>query len=232
VGPDPPSRLLPRAATCSARLVLTKRRPGASTGADSPVTIPAGLTAELDLLTQALDLPGTDMAETLNRLVADAQAAVDSYLGLSVMIVANRSEFDLTVLNEGSRPEHIRTSLLVPLSTVAAHRIPASVALILYAAAPGAFIDLAADLSWITGRPLSEFRLDEHRTLPASYTNPAPLTALSHINQALGVLIGRGAVPEQAERDLYARAATAGIDVSAAATLILAGLTPPEPEHP
>ena len=198
------------------------------------MAIPAGLAAELDLLTQALDLPDTDVAETLTRLAADALTAVDSYLGLSVMIIANRSQFDLTVLEEGTKPEHIRTSLLVPLSTADAAQAsspPTSVALILYAAAPGAFIDLAADLAWITGRPLADFPFDEHRTLPANYTDPTPLAAMSHINQALGVLIGYGSVPEQAERDLYARAAAAGIDVVGAATLILAALKAPEPER-
>jgi hypothetical protein len=198
------------------------------------VTIPAGLAAELGLLTQALDLPGTDVAETVTRLAADAQTAVDSYLGLSVMIIANRSQFDLTVLAEGTEPEHIRTSLFVPLTTADAAEAsspPASVALILYAAAPGAFIDLAADLSWITGRTLADFPSDGHRTLPSNYTDPTPLTAMSHINQALGVLIGYGSIPEQAESDLYARAAAAGIDVVGAATLILAALKSPEPER-
>lgn len=199
------------------------------------MTISLGLAAELDLLTRALDLPGTDVAETLIRLAADAKTAVDSYLGLSVMITANRSQFDLTVLDEGTQPEHVRTSLLVPLSGIPdVTTASASVALILYAATPGAFIDLAADLSWITGRTLADFRLDEQRTLISSYTNSSHLGATSDINQVLGVLIGRGSTPEQAERDLHERAAAAGIDLLGAATLILAALTPPdaEPERP
>lgn len=193
------------------------------------MTIPAGLTAELDLLTQALDLPGPDLAETLIRLTADAQTAVDSYLGLSIAINANRTEFDLTILKEGTQPEHVRTSLLVPLSTAAADpsTAPASVAMILYAAAPGAFIDLAADLSWTTGRTLGDFRLDEHHTFPVNATNPTAVGTMSSINQALGVLIGRGSTPEQAERDLHGRAARAGIELLAVATLILAALTSP-----
>jgi hypothetical protein len=107
------------------------------------------------------------------------------------------------------------------------------VALILYAATPGAFIDLAADLSWITGRTIADFRLDEHRTLPASYIDPTPLAAMSDIDQAIGVLIGRGSIPEHAERDLYARAVTAGTDLLGAASLILASLTELSPgsEH-
>jgi hypothetical protein len=191
-----------------------------------------GLAAELDLLTQALDMPGTDVAETVMGLAADARTAVDSYLGLSVAITANRSQFDLTVLDERTGSDDIHTSLLIPLATAAGvgRTGPASVALILYASTPGAFIDLAADLSWITGRTLTEFRLDEHLTHPSDHTDPAPLGTMSAINQALGVLIGRGSSPEQAERDLYARAASAGIEPLGAATLILAALSPPEPE--
>jgi hypothetical protein len=196
------------------------------------VPIPARLLAELALLTQALDLPGTDVAQTLRRLAADARSAVESFLGLSVAITADRIRFDLTLLDDGTQPVHIQTSLLVPLSTAAvvASATPASVALILYAATPGAFIDLAADLSWITGRALAEFRLDEHRALPSNYVAPTSLAAMSSINQALGVLIGRGATPEQAERDLHTRAATAGIELAAAATVLLTALTPPNPE--
>ncbi len=199
------------------------------------MTITPGLAAELNLLTQALDLPGTDVAETLTRLAADAHTAVDSYLGLSVLITAKRSPFDLTILNAGAHAADIRTSLLVPLSPATLDEAPAtaSVALVLYAATPGAFVDLAADLAWITGRAIADFRIDEHRRLPASYTNPTPLAAMSDINQALGVLIGRGLTPEQAERDLHARAVAAGVDLVGAATLILAGIPPPapEPEH-
>ena len=190
--------------------------------------IPAGLAFELELLTQALDVPGTDLAQTLTRLAADAHTAVDSYLGLSVTITANQPPFDLTLLNEGTRREHIRASLLIPLSTAAGDG-PASVALILYAATPGAFIDLAADLSFLTGRTLAEFPLDEHRALAANSTTPG-LASASVINQALGVLVGRGATLEQARRDLRQHAAAAGIALLAAATVILAALTPTEPD--
>jgi len=36
----------------------------------------------------------------------------------------------------------------------------AAVALILYARSPGAFVDLAADVARLTGRPLTDFPLD------------------------------------------------------------------------
>jgi hypothetical protein len=182
------------------------------------------LAAELALLTEALDLPDVGLAETLTRLATDARTAVESYLGLSVAIAAHGETFDLIVLNADARPEQITTSLLVPLA-VAPDAGAASIALILYAATPGAFIDLVADLAWITGRPAGDFALDQHRSLPTNST--ARLTDLSSVNQAVGVLIERGSTPEQAERELAVRATTAGIELAAAAALILAALTPP-----
>jgi len=237
VGPDsrPTSYPAPRHAalgSCS-RLGAQERPPERAL-----VTITPALAAELALLTQALDLSGTDVAETLTRLAARAQAAVDSYLGLSVEITTHLAAFALTLLNEGTQTEHIRTSLLVPLSATPAKETQArvgtmasaSMALILYAATPGAFIDLAADLAWLTGRAAVDFRLDENRSLPQNYNNPRPLRAMSIINQALGVLIGRGATLEEAERDLAARADRADIDLPRAATFILGSPQPLRPE--
>lgn len=196
------------------------------------MTIPSGLAAELDLLTQALDLPDTDIAQALTLLCTAAQAAVDSYLGLSVVINVDRSGFDLTVLEDGAQREHVRTSLLAPLSPADSDTTtaPAAIALILYAATPGAFRGLAADLSWITGRSWTDYRLDEHLTVPADDSSPAPLAAASAINQALGVLIGRGSTPEQAELDLHARAVAGDIDPAVVAIEILAALRPSLPE--
>lgn len=190
--------------------------------------ISSALSAELALLTQALDLPGVDVAETLTSLAADSRTAADSFVGLSVAITTDLTTFDFTVLDEGVQAEHIRSSLLVPLTgardencAVEATTSPASITLVFYATTPGAFIDLAADLAWLTGLALSDFRLDEHRTLPPGHTSSKSPRAMSTINQALGVLIGQGATPDQAERDLAARAADAGIDLPAAATLVL-----------
>ena len=142
--------------------------------------ISAALAAELELLTQALDVPGIDVAESMTRLAAAAQTAVDSYLGLCVAITDRSEQLDLTVLDEGTDSASVRTSLFVPLfpATIDGIITTASVALILYAAIPGAFIDLAADLAWITGRELAEFRLDEHLFPPYSAADP-PLAGRS-----------------------------------------------------
>ena len=184
--------------------------------------ITPGLAAELELLTQALDLPGADVRETLTLLVADARSAVESYLGLSVAIGVGRARFDLTVLLDPSSPTPIRTSLLVPLWPAGHSGDSPSLALILYAAVPGAFVDLAADLRWVTGRPAWELPLDQHRVVETRHT---PLTALSVVNQAVGVLLGQGWTPEDAERELHRLAARAGLELVDAATLVLAGTT-------
>jgi hypothetical protein len=94
-------------------------------------------------------------------------------------------------------------------------------ALILYAQRRGAFIDLAADLSWLIGRDPSEFVLDHHFTLPNHLDAPEGLTVASVINQAIGVLIAHGRTPEQAHRELGARAARGGLDRRNIASRIL-----------
>jgi hypothetical protein len=97
-----------------------------------------------------------------------------------------------------------------------------AVALILYAGSPGAFVDLAADLAWLTARSLSDFILDQHLTPAAGSLQEGQLRAASAINQALGVLIGRGYTPQQAHGELDTQAAHAGTDRHTAACHILA----------
>lgn len=189
-------------------------------------------TTALAVLTETLDGPGIDIAEFLRGLATGARVAVHSYLGLSVAITTNGSPLDFAVLEDGVRPADIRSSLMVPLSAVIGAGVSAEpvITLILYAGTPGAFIDLAADLAWLTAHPVGAFPLDEHRMLRQLPDRITSLSASITINQALGVLIGRGATPEQADVELDGRAAGAGVDRHVAASLILAALSHPEPD--
>ncbi len=91
------------------------------------------LAAGLQLLSEALDAPELDIAAALDSLAADAGAAVASCLGLSLSVgVVGAGRVEASIVNEGV----VCASLLIPLSPVAE--------LILYAGAPGAFVDLAA----------------------------------------------------------------------------------------
>jgi len=185
--------------------------------------ISAALAADLGILTAALDDSGADVLQSLHLLGVDAQAAVPSYLGLSVIVDGSDPPFTFTTL-EGGASDNIRTSLLLMLPGVGEGRASPVVALILYAETPGTFVDLTADLAWLTGRPLSDFALDQHLSVPAGSDTGTYLRTASVINQAIGVLIGRGYTPRQADRELDIQA-HGGIDRHTAAQHILDTLT-------
>ena len=124
----------------------------------------------------------------LRQLTLDAAAAVPSYLGLSLVLPVRDPPFTISVLADGAVAGDIRTSLHVPLPGLDSGPHPA-MALILYAEVPGAFVDLAADLAWLTKRAPTEFTLDAHLAVPAGSDIAGRLRAASDIDQAIGVLI-------------------------------------------
>lgn len=184
------------------------------------MNITAALAADLRVLTDALDEPGVDIEHSLHQLTLDAAAAVPSCLGLSVVVTNSDPPFTVSVLADGALAGDIRTSLHVLVPGTGAGRGPAA-ALILYAGALGTFVDLAADLAWLTGRPLTAVTLDEHLTVPAGPDIATQLQAASDINQAIGVLIGRGYTPQQADWQLDTQAANNQTGRHSAAQLIL-----------
>ncbi len=188
------------------------------------MTVRAALAADLRLLTAALDEPGADVLHSVHQLGADAQAAVPSYLGMSVIVDGSDSPFTFTTLDDGTADD-IHASLRLTLPVVGDGRAASSVALILYAGTPGTFVDLSADLAWLTGRPPTDFALDQHLSVPTGSNTGTYLRTASVVNQALGVLIGRGYTPGQARRELATRADGAGTDRHATAQLILDTLT-------
>jgi hypothetical protein len=188
------------------------------------VTITAALAAELEILTAALDQPGADIARSVRQLALDAAAAITTYLGLSVLLARSDPAFAFTMLADGVAADDIRTSLQMVLPGAGDGGDRLAVAVSLYAGSPGAFVDLAADLAWLTARPLSDFVLDQHLTVPAPSETGTQLNAVSVVNQAIGVLIGRGYTPEQAHSQLDTQAAHAGTGRLAAAQLVLAKL--------
>ena len=191
--------------------------------------IGAALAADLGILTAALDEPGADVLHTLHQLGVDAQAAVPTYVGLSMTVDGSDPPFTFTTLEDGTA-DNVRTSLRLTLQArVGDGRAAPSVALILYAETPGTFVDLAADLAWLTGRPPSDLALDQHRSVPAGSDAGTSLRAASVINQAIGVLIGRGYTPRQAHSKLDTQADGAGTDRYTTAQFILDTLTAEDP---
>lgn len=189
--------------------------------------ISAAVAANLAVLTEALDEPGVDIADTVRRLAADVLAAVPSYQGLTVLAGDGDPPFTMTAMADSGA---IGTSLLVPL----ARRDPAirdpGVALILYAGLAGAFVDLAADLSWLTGLELGDLVLDRHLTTPDDHGAQGAMHVAAIIEQAVGVLIGRGHTAEQARVELDAQATATGTERYDAANFVLDSLTGGEPD--
>ena len=184
------------------------------------MTIPAAMAAALAVLTETLDEPGADITHSLHQLTLAAAAAVPSYLGLSVLVPHSDPRFSCTTLTDGIRAGDMHTSLQVLLPTIAAGH-DSAVAVILYATAPGSFVDLAADLGWLTGRPPTDFILDQHLANASGADTAGQLHAASDINQAIGVLIGRGYTPRQAHRELDTQAANTRTERHTTARLIL-----------
>jgi hypothetical protein len=181
--------------------------------------------AELRQLSAALDDPDIDLATELEDLATMARDAVASFRGLSVTITLHGHPVTVTALDPGSDVDIGGTSLALPLSSVTT-AAPGSV-LILFASNPGAFTDLAADISWSTQTPLDQFQIDQHLHLRATGSGISGLAELSTLNQAIGVLIERGQTPGQARDHLQQRAEADGHDVHDIARAILASLDNP-----
>ena len=160
--------------------------------------ISAALTADLALLTQALDDSGIDLEAGLRAFTADVKLAVASFTGMTMTIALAGHEVSFTVRDEATiQPA---TSLLIPLAIVTP--TDAASTLLLYAATPGAFVDLAADLIYALRIEPTALVLDGHFDPFAGSAGLTGLDEHSAINQAIGVLIGRGHTPESAQHEL------------------------------
>jgi hypothetical protein len=191
------------------------------------VAINAGLTAELAILSQALDDSEDSIARSVLRLAAEISAAVQSYLGLTVTIMPSASQISFTMLQDGGQPAGVRSSVRIALPSADPGEgdVGPAIALTFYAATPGAFVDLAADLAWLNRGNPTQITLDQHLTVAAGVPTATP-SAVSLINQAIGMLIGRGHSPEQARQRLSRPSASGVVDHLDAAVAVLADLGP------
>jgi hypothetical protein len=196
---------------------------GSAQRSTSLVRIPSALAADLVLLTEALDMGAVDIAATLLLLSSDVATAVSSYAGLSVRVVSADSHADLTTLDDPDVVARIVTSLRIPVPA-ASPATGSSAAIVLYATMPGAFVDLAADLAWLTDLPLDDVGLDVDLGARLDAHPESSLRSRSSIDQAIGLLVGRGHTPEEALVELEALATRVGGDRYVAAQLLLAAL--------
>lgn len=183
------------------------------------------LAADLAILSEALDKVDADILEGLRQLAADAKVAVRSYLGLTVLADNPALPVTLTAMEDTAHQVDVVSSIMMPLPDESAAGPGSRLVVILYAGRRGAFVDLAADLCWLTGRRLTDFSLDKHLSLPAEPDTSGAVQAATFVNQAIGVLLEHGYTPEQAELEIDARAIAARHSRADAANIILN--TPP-----
>lgn len=176
------------------------------------------LAARLQLLSDALGGPPGLLEEALRDFGDAVRAAVSSYIGMTVTGRGPTARLGFTLWHDGERPASVRASLKLPLPG------RGGIGIVLYAANPGAFVDLAADLAVLTGRPLAEVAVDEHLHGVEDAATESTLLDASALDQAVGVLLGSGWTPEQALRALDERGRRRSSDGPAAARELLSDL--------
>jgi hypothetical protein len=189
------------------------------------MAITASTVAALTVLTEALDDPGADIGHSLQLMAVCAAAAVPSYRGLSIDVAQSNPPLHILAMADRIVTGDTRTSLQFTIPGGGAPSSLRPVSIILFADSAGAFVDLAADLAWLTARPPTEFVLDQHLTPVAQPTSEGQWLEAVAINQAIGALIGRGYTPQQANTELSKHAADSSVDRPSAARRILAEIT-------
>ena len=184
---------------------------------------PHPLNAQLGALTIALEDPEVDLQAVIAALAADVTAAVPSFLGLTMTLLLDGRPVTVTAI-DADLATAAGTSLRLPLGPLAG-AAPGSF-VVFYAGRPGAFVDLAADTRYAYGLD-GDVVLDGHltpQTWPAgAHPGVSGSDELRVINQAIGLLIGQGRLPEEAHEELLRCAAHHGRGLSGAAEDLLTG---------
>lgn len=187
--------------------------------------IAAEVVADLSLLSDAVRDPASTstVVATVLGLVTSARAAVDCLLGMTVVLGADAERVTLrfTLLDPGADPAGVASSLRLPRPTDGASGGGPVVTVVLYAATPGAFVDLAADLAFLGGSWLDAAELDRHRDLAREPDVTGWVLEDATVNEAVGVLLDRGRTREQARAELDTLADAAGTSRTVEATRIL-----------
>ena len=203
--------------------------------------LPAVVLMHVRDLTASVGQDDEDLSDTLMALATALRSTATSYRGFQLTLVENQWPVTLTAFDDG-HDAPIGTSLRLPLGLVS-RRVDGESRVVFFASTPGAFTDLAADLSHSLGGAPVDGRsptannahhhgmlVDGHRRvieldvdLPplsrvSGLTGLAELTAL---NRAIGILVDQGNAIEQAHHVLRRDAAAAGVKPHIYATQLL-----------
>jgi hypothetical protein len=205
------------------------------------VDLPAVVLTHVRDLTASVGQDDRDLSDTLVALTTALRSTASSYCGFQLIIVENEWPVTLTAFDDG-HDAPIGTSLRLPLGLVS-RSVDGESRVVFFAGTPGAFTDLAADLSHtlggipVDGRSLTANNADHHGILVDGHrrvieldvdlpplsrvsglTGLAELTAL---NRAIGILVDQGHDIEQAHHVLRRDAAAAVVEPHIYATQLL-----------
>jgi hypothetical protein len=210
------------------------------------VDIPTAVLHDLHHLSRSVGLDDDAVGAPLTATVAALRAAVPSYRGMCLTIVENGHPVTLATFVSSEETESIGASLRLQLA-VLAPGFDIDSRIVFYAATPGAFVDLATDLSYALNlvttndsppRSSTGPDVDGHQGTahndgrgpivldgdlpPATLVSGVfGLDGLSTINRAAGILIDQGHHPDQAYAMLRLHAAAAGVAVHMYAARLL-----------
>lgn len=200
----------------------------------------ASLAADLALLTAArydpAAIPTSDIAHTIRVFATDLRLAVQSFAGMTITVTQHSEHASdqvvlrIRLLDDQFDAADVETSLRLPVPMDGRDSGGTSVQIVFYATARGAFIDMAADISFLTGSEFSSDDLDKHRGLVDEPNITGVIQAESIVGEAVGVLIAHGHTRNQAYTELDRMAELADTDRITEATAILDGLTNSAPE--
>ncbi|MDJ0359647.1 hypothetical protein [Rhodococcus sp. H29-C3] len=171
------------------------------------------LIADLFLLTEALDSDTVDLAHLALRLVSDIDDAVSSVVSVSLIITIDGGQFEVAASTEDGNACGAASSLRITLPGLP--KTSAVAQLVILSGTAGAFVNLAADVTYSLGLAGAAIVLDDR----IRHTDKSELTAtvvqrtlsaVSVINQAVGVLIESGRTPCEGRAELHRLALQSG----------------------
>lgn len=177
----------------------------------------------VELLSAALT--PQSLESRLDDLVETLVSAVPSFLGFNVHTGDFSFSWGPGLTVPPGEPIHAASTLRWVVAEATTERVE----LVLFAGRPGAWVDLSADILWLTKCPPHRLVLDQDLTATVPIVG-ADLVGASGVNQAIGALVACGYSVQGATNELDARARVASSDRASAAAALLDGLPRRAPE--
>jgi hypothetical protein len=192
------------------------------------VKITAALARQLQLLCADFG-DAAHLADALTELGAGVRAAVPSCMSVSVTVGVVGSDAPITLGIRGGGVGPVLSSLAASRSLSE----PGDIVLF-QASEAGAFLVLADDLAAALD-PVLSLRIDEHLHVEVDVTAAGwtrSMDDLSAVNRAVGLLIERGFLPEDASAELTRQARQDGTTIAGISRLLLEAIEGPPTTSP